>query len=331
MIRLFNSFILAIFFVTITFLILLFSMCLYSSLPLSFFYLYSLSFFSLSLLFFLFHSFLVSSSLVSICFSYFLNLFLFRFLLSFITSNILILIYFFNIYFFNIIFSFLENMDKILQPNYLPSDDDILHSRIRTTGLYSRQFPFSLSPFLFASSFSSSLSPFSSSPSSPSSSYFDDVMVDVYDVGGAKQERKKWPHIYYPKCDSLFFVVSLIDYDQTLLEKFGVNRMLDSLSLFEDICNLECMDNILLFFNKEDVFKEKIEKVSIKSCFPEFDGRTNYTESMDFIINKFLECNKTQKKIHVHVGSAINSGDMENILNAAKMIALRARICKVSE
>lgn len=52
------------------------------------------------------------------------------------------------------------------------------------------------------------------------------------------------------------------------------NRMIESLRLFESICNSRWFINtsIILFLNKKDLFIEKIKRVSIKIAFPEYDG-----------------------------------------------------------
>ncbi|KAK6017847.1 g-protein alpha subunit, partial [Ostertagia ostertagi] len=76
------------------------------------------------------------------------------------------------------------------------------------------------------------------------------VHFRVFDVGGQRSERKKWIHC------------------------FENNRMLESQRLFESICNSRWFINtsIILFMNKKDLFMEKIQRVSIKTAFPEYSG-----------------------------------------------------------
>lgn len=52
------------------------------------------------------------------------------------------------------------------------------------------------------------------------------------------------------------------------------NRMHESLHLFNSICNHKffAATSIILFLNKKDLFEEKIKKVHLSICFPEYDG-----------------------------------------------------------
>lgn len=53
--------------------------------------------------------------------------------------------------------------------------------------------------------------------------------------------------------------------------------MHESLHLFNSICNHRffALTSIVLFLNKKDLFEEKIKKVHLSICFPDYDGRTN--------------------------------------------------------
>lgn len=51
--------------------------------------------------------------------------------------------------------------------------------------------------------------------------------------------------------------------------------MHESLHLFNSICNHKffAATSIVLFLNKKDLFEEKIKKVHLSICFPEYDGK----------------------------------------------------------
>lgn len=51
--------------------------------------------------------------------------------------------------------------------------------------------------------------------------------------------------------------------------------MHESLHLFNSICNHRffAATSIVLFLNKKDLFEEKIKKVHLSICFPEYDGK----------------------------------------------------------
>lgn len=52
--------------------------------------------------------------------------------------------------------------------------------------------------------------------------------------------------------------------------------MHESLHLFNSICNHKffAATSIILFLNKKDLFEEKIKKVHLSICFPEYDGES---------------------------------------------------------
>jgi len=54
------------------------------------------------------------------------------------------------------------------------------------------------------------------------------------------------------------------------------NRMHESLHLFNSICNHKffAATSIILFLNKKDLFEEKIKKVHLSICFPDYDGES---------------------------------------------------------
>ncbi len=49
--------------------------------------------------------------------------------------------------------SFFNNIDKFMESNYVPSTDDVLRARVRTTGIQEAEFKFEDIIFRFVSSF----------------------------------------------------------------------------------------------------------------------------------------------------------------------------------
>lgn len=79
----------------------------------------------------------------------------------------------------------------------------------------------------------------------------------------------------------MIFVTSLSEYDQKCYEDNETNRTKESLLLFDEIINSRwfAQTNVIVFFNKDDLFKEKIKKVDLKVSFPDYDGKnTNYSK-----------------------------------------------------
>ena len=64
----------------------------------------------------------------------------------------------------------------------------------------------------------------------------------MYDVGGQRNERKKWIHCF-DDVTAVIFVASLSEYDQVLYEDNTVNRMEEAVTLFSDIANSRCVQS----------------------------------------------------------------------------------------
>merc|ERR1712190_370433 len=115
----------------------------------------------------------------------------------------------------------MDNIKRICEDGYIPTVDDILRSRVRTTGVVHEEFQ------------------------------IDDKKFVMYDVGGQRNERKKWIHCF-ENVTSIIFVAAISEYDQVLFEDESTNRMQEALNLFEEISNSPWFKDtsIILFLNK---------------------------------------------------------------------------------
>ena len=146
---------------------------------------------------------------------------------------------------------FFEAMDRISKSDYRPSEKDILLVRTPTTGVVSSRFEINNHQFM------------------------------IFDVGGQRSERNKWIHCF-DSVTAVLFVASLSCYDQALFELDYVNAMQESLNLFDEIINSRWFKrtSLILFLNKADLFRIKIEKKDLRVCFPEYTGGPNFKDGM---------------------------------------------------
>jgi guanine nucleotide-binding protein G(i) subunit alpha len=72
------------------------------------------------------------------------------------------------------------------------------------------------------------------------------------------------------------FLLELIPfrYDQALFEDATKNRMHESLTLFEQICNSHWFKDsvVILVLTKDDLFRQKIASIDLNCCFEEYKG-----------------------------------------------------------
>lgn len=147
---------------------------------------------------------------------------------------------------------FMDKLDEICKKGaYLPSEQDVLRSRVRTTGIVDAVFTVDNAP-----------------------------LFKMFDIGGQKNERKKWPHCF-EHVSAVIFVAAISEYDQVLHEDEKTNRLVESLNLWEEIVNGKWFRDtpVLLFLSKRDVFLEKCTVSPMDKHFPdaprvEMDAKT---------------------------------------------------------
>jgi translation elongation factor EF-1alpha len=97
--------------------------------------------------------------------------------------------------------------------------------------------------------------------------------LHIIDVSGLKYHRINWMP-YFDQSNCVLFVASLSCYDQSLLEDPTINRMADTIVLFEQIANHVHLkrSKLIIFLNKKDLYEKKVKRVGIKQFFPEYEG-----------------------------------------------------------
>ena len=127
------------------------------------------------------------------------------------------------------------------------------------------------------------------------------------DVGGQRNERRKWIHCFEDVM-LLMFLTAVSEFDQVCEEDEVTNRMRESLLLFETILDYVYFQttNVILFLNKKDVLEEKLAAgKKISQYFPEFPGPDgNYDAAVEFFKTEFLSKNEdadeSDRQIFVH-------------------------------
>eukprot|EP01083_Nonionella_stella_P007671 22079_1 len=181
---------------------------------------------------------------------------------------------------------FFDDMDRIGQKDYVPTDEDILLVRVPTTGVRSASF------------------------------YVDRNKFTLVDVGGQRNERTKWIH-QFDMVDAVLFVASLSCYDLTLFEEDGTNAMHESIKLFSLILEMRYFraTTMILFLNKLDLFDEKIKTKPIKECFPDYKkGDEDREASLKYIRKVFETCNRNKgRELYTHLTCATDSTNVQSV------------------
>lgn len=219
---------------------------------------------------------------------------------------------------------YLDMAETICAPGWLPNKDDMLRARIRTTGIVEKAFQIANNKFL------------------------------MFDVGGQRNERKKWIHCF-DSVTAVLFVGVLSEYDQMLFEDSNMNRMEETLNLFREMCHNKYFANtaMILFLNKRDLFKDKIENgqnrlndcpafrkkawnrdsgsndgeytdEEIESMFPKIN---TYDGGRLAIEHKFLEQNTNEDKlIYPHHTCATDTNNIMFVFDAVREIIIQGAL-----
>ncbi|KAL1716006.1 heterotrimeric G protein-like protein alpha subunit A [Schizophyllum commune] len=189
---------------------------------------------------------------------------------------------------------FFTEVLRIGEPNYIPTETDVLRARAKTTSITETRF---------------TMGPLS---------------IHMFDVGGQRSERKKWIHCF-ESVTSIIFCTALSEYDQSLLEEKNQNRMAESLVLFESIINSRWFlrTSIIIFLNKIDVFKLKVHKVPLERYFPEYTGGKDPNKAAKFILWKFMQANRAGLSVYPHLTQATDTSNIRLVFAAVKETILQ--------
>lgn len=176
---------------------------------------------------------------------------------------------------------FCDDLERIWDRHYVPTDQDLLRSRLRTTGITETIFDLG------------------------------QLTYRMFDVGGQRSERKKWIHCF-ENVNCLLFLVAISGYDQCLVEDKDGNQMNEALMLWESIANSHWFTKsaLILFLNKMDLFKEKLAKSPITDHgFTDYHGPPgDWRQASKYFMDKFRALNRNpEKEIYGHHTNATDT------------------------
>ncbi len=190
----------------------------------------------------------------------------------------------------------LGRLPEVVKDGYVPTVTDALQLRVVTTSITETAFT------------------------------LEDVNFRMIDVGGQRNERRKWIHCF-SGVTALIFMTAVDEYDMVLTEDETVKRMHESLMLFDDLVNSEWFRDVpvLLFLNKIDLLRAKLERgVHPGVLFADYKGGCNYEKALEFIEKKFrvLAKQRDAGKLFAHATCAVDSQQIRVVFVAARKIVL---------
>jgi len=174
----------------------------------------------------------------------------------------------------------MNEIDRVSATDYIPTFDDILRYRVRTSGSIAERM------------------------------LINGIQTLITDTGGERSERKKWIHLF-DNTTAIIYVTAVSEFDLSIFEDGETNRMVESLCVFKEVCNRPIFNEIpiFVFLNKCDLFEKKIKTKNIGDIpeFADYSGEPgNYEDGIRYFTNKFRELNENLNKEifsmrHVHL------------------------------
>ncbi|CAI2306506.1 unnamed protein product [Caenorhabditis sp. 36 PRJEB53466] len=205
---------------------------------------------------------------------------------------------------------FLDNLERIANLDYLPNEEDIVHSRKATVSINSIIFTYT------------------------------NVSLHMVDVGGQRSERKKWLHLF-DDARVVLFVIDLTGYAKRseesrmemtrfplLFRSFNLDAydMKVALKIFNEVAMAKPLAHavFLLFFNKVDLFKELLTHVKLRDCFTKFEGENTFDETKNFICDKFVRAARPKKSVFPHFTTATSTENIKLVFRACMESVFKA-------
>jgi guanine nucleotide-binding protein G(i) subunit alpha len=190
-------------------------------------------------------------------------------------------------------------------PGWVPSVQDVMRGRIRTSGVVDEVYTIR------------------------------NVTFRMFDVGGQRNERRKWIHCF-EDVTAVIFVAAISEYDQVLFEDATQNRLVEAFSLFEEISNSEWFKNtaMILFLNKRDLFVQKLTAkkipLNISGLFDDAPGGSkkavDYDTALKWLTGKFAALAPDNKDLYTHVTCATDTQNISTVFNASAEIILKQNL-----
>jgi len=143
----------------------------------------------------------------------------------------------------------------------------------------------------------------------------------IYDVGGARGQRAVWAQ-FFNDVNIIIFLAPMSGFNQVLAEDEGVNRLTDSLRLWQTICSNKLLAEVefVLFLNKLDILDAKLKAgVQFSSFVTSYVDKPNETKPvakylLDVFVSLHQQYSPKRRKLHPHLTCAVDTRATSSII-----------------
>jgi len=200
---------------------------------------------------------------------------------------------------------YVEHALRFAKRDYLPTQDDVIRAKLRTTGITEVTFTVGQTEFTMT------------------------------DVGGQRSERRKWLNCFVD-ITAVIFLVAINEFDMFIEEDNKTNRMEETIKLFQKLTGAQWFENVsfILFLNKSDLFIEKIKQKSLREFFEDYDAfvsehkerqlMSEFECSCEYIKQQYVEA-FNGNSLYPFVTCAIDTENCDRVFAAVRdMVVSRA-------
>jgi len=207
---------------------------------------------------------------------------------------------------------FLDAISRVTSPDYVPTDDDILRARLKTLGVSEHRFTITHGASLGRD-------------------------WRVFDVGGHRSQRAAWAP-YFDDMDAIIFLAPISCFDQVLDEDHKINRLEDSVKLWNSIVTNELLKNtnLIIFLNKIDILKAKLAAgIRLAKYVVSYADRPNdFENASTYLRKKFAGISKEKsilpRPFYCHLTSVTDTKSTKYILSNIKDMLMRRNLAESS-
>ncbi|SCV68588.1 BQ2448_709 [Microbotryum intermedium] len=196
---------------------------------------------------------------------------------------------------------FLNEIDRIATPEWLPGDQDLLNVRIRTRGIEAHDLQISSKR-----------------------------AYRICDVAGARGVKFAWAP-FFEDASAIIFICAVSEYNVCDPTDPTRNRLRDALLLFKDICENRLLRSadIIIFMNKVDVLRRKVKsgQYPIYRYFPRYLGSDRTSDILSFFQTLFDEGHRVQRRpFYIFATQANDARSISTVTAAVNDILIRSEM-----
>jgi len=190
---------------------------------------------------------------------------------------------------------FLDQILRLTREDYVPLPEDVLKARVTTIGPEEHI----IIP-----------------ESGPDSS----KRWTIYDVGGCQSQRAAWAQ-FFDDVNFIIFLAPMSGFNQVLAEDESINRLTDSLRLWQAICTNKLLASVefVLFLNKLDLLEAKLSSgIGFSSFVTSYSGENAQKPVAKYLLDVFVSLHQQhspkRRKLHPHLTCAVDTKATSSII-----------------